>query len=134
MNIFRHPSFREMLQSSFADPKPTRNDFLNIDVSSNSRMLASLTEFQKLHPHKYPMIEEMMKKFVTLTEGHWASTTITFKDIFVFVTMVYMAMSSLYFSREFYRDFRFISWALYFVGWIVFFGSFFWGANRYTVS
>ena len=80
------------------------------------------------------MIEEMMKKFVTLTEGHWASTTITFKDIFVFVTMVYMAMSSLYFSREFYRDFRAISWALYFVGWIVFFGSFFWGAHRYTVS
>ena len=134
MNIFKHPSFREMLHSSFADPKPVRENLLNIDVSSNSRMIESLSEFQKQHPHKYPMIEEMMKRFVTLTEGYWASHSITFKDIFVFITMLYFGLTCLYFSREFHSDFKGLSWVLHFFGWIVFFGSFFWGVNRYVVS
>lgn len=92
MKIFKSESFKDMLQSTFADPKSKRNDLLNIDVSSNSRMISSLQEFHAAAPHKYVIIEKMMKSLITLTEGHWASYKLGFVDLFFFMGFIYVSM------------------------------------------
>ena len=134
MKIFKSESFKEMMQSTFADPKSKRVDLINVDVSSNSRLIESLKEFQAIAPHKYVIIEKMMKMLVTLTEGHWASYKISFWDLFFFMVFIYQSMLSQYLSRLYGQEYPYSCKLIHFMSWIMFFLTFWWGINRYIIS
>ena len=57
---------KELKDFFFNDLELREPDYqLNIDVSSNTRLVTSLKEFQVLAPNKYVIIEKMMLMLVT---------------------------------------------------------------------